>query len=424
MTSERVSPPPAAPPSRVRRAGRLAVAGLSVVLALTACSSGGGKAGGDGAKTGTAAGASPSASPSPDKPKVTLSPADGASAVGPDSPVTVEAADGTLSAVQVRSANGGTVEGAVDASGKKWTSKGKLAFGAKYTVEVTMAGKTAEPVGSFSTAAVPAAANSVRVSSILGDNKTYGVGMPIILKLDHSLPDKAQRAAFEQALTVKSTPATAGAWGWINSKEIHFRPTTFWAPNSTVHVGVDTAGRQLGGGKWGRTDITVDFKIGIKRELHADSKTHHLQILENGKQIKDLAVSLGSAKRPSSSGTMIIIDKRPKAMFDSSTYGLPVDAPGGYRTMVDYPMRLTWGGEFIHSAPWSVRQQGHTNTSHGCINVAPSDAVWLYNRVQVGDPVVVANSGTPVKYGDGYMDWTLPFSQWLSHSAGGQVSTA
>jgi lipoprotein-anchoring transpeptidase ErfK/SrfK len=363
-------------------------------------------------------------SPSPDKPNVALSPADGATAVSPDSPVTVESTEGALSAVQVSSAKGGTVDGAVDASGKKWASKGKLAFGATYTVEVTMPGKGAQPVGSFSTAPVPAAENSVRVSSILGDNKSYGIGMPIILKLDQSLPDKAQRAAFEHALTVKSTPATAGAWGWINSKEIHFRPVTFWAPNSTVHVGVDTAGRQLGGGKWGRTDITVDFKIGSKRELHADSMTHHMQVWENGKLIKDLAVSLGSTKRPSSSGTMVIIDKRPKAMFDSSTYGLPVNDPEGYRTSVDFPMRLTWGGEFIHSAPWSIHQQGHVNVSHGCINVAPADAVWLYSRLQVGDPVVVANSGTPVKYGDGYMDWSLPFSQWLSHSAGGQVSTA
>jgi lipoprotein-anchoring transpeptidase ErfK/SrfK len=367
----------------------------------------------------------PDTSPSPEPPKVTLTPADGSTGVPPTSPVSVEAQEGTLSTVTVKSASGGAVQGAIDGSGKKWSSKGKLAFGATYTIEVTASGDTApRQAGKFSTTPTPGSAKSVRASSILGDHKTYGVAMPIILKLDDSLPTKAQRAAFEQGLTVKSTPPATGAWGWINSKEIHFRPAEFWAAGSTVHLGVDTAGRDLGNGMWGRTDLTVDFKIGTKRELRADSKSHHMLVWESGKLVKDMPVSLGRPKFPSSRGTMVIIDKRPTAMFDSSTYGLPVDDPEGYRTKVDLPMRLTWGGEFIHSAPWSVNQQGKVNVSHGCINVAPANAQWLYNRIQVGDPVTVLNTEEAVKFGDGYMDWSLPFNGWLSHSASGQHSTA
>jgi lipoprotein-anchoring transpeptidase ErfK/SrfK len=148
-----------------------------------------------------------------------------------------------------------------------------------------------------------------------------------------------------------------------------------------------------------------------------------MKVSENGSVVKSIPVSLGKPKFPSSSGTMVVIDKRREAMFDSSTYGLAVDSPDGYRTKVEYPMRLTWGGEFIHSAPWSVAQQGKENVSHGCINVAPDMAVWLYNRLQVGDPVTVKNTETTVQLGNGYSDWTLSFTDWLTHSKSGAVTT-
>jgi lipoprotein-anchoring transpeptidase ErfK/SrfK len=270
----------------------------------------------------------------------------------------------------------------------------------------------------------PGADNSVRTSSILGDGKTYGVGMPIILKLSRSVKGDAKRAAFEKMLKVTSNPPTTGAWGWISSTELHFRPSEYWASGSTVHVGVDSAGRPIGDGIWGRSDLTVDFKIGANRQVIADSATKTMKVLEDDSVVKTIPISLGRPKFPSSSGTMVVIDKRRTAMFDSSTYGLAVDSPDGYRTKVEYPMRLTWGGEFMHSAPWSVADQGKRNVSHGCINVGPENAAWLFNRLQVGDPVTVKNTETTVQLGNGYTDWTLSFEDWLTHSATGEVNTA
>jgi lipoprotein-anchoring transpeptidase ErfK/SrfK len=258
---------------------------------------------------------------------------------------------------------------------------------------------------------------------VLGDHKTYGVGMPIILRVGRSLDSEASRAAFERTLSVRSTPATSGAWGWVNNSEVHFRPAQFWAAGSKVRVEVDSAGRSLGGGLWGRTDLTVDFSVGIRRELRADAQAHRVAVVENGRTVRTMPASLGKPEFPSSSGVMVIMDKRPTAMFDSSTYGLPVDSPGGYRTPVKYAMRLTWGGEFFHAAPWSVADQGHRNVSHGCINLSMSNAAWLFGRVLTGDPVFVTNTGTPVAVGNGWSDWTVPYSTWLTRSATGTHPT-
>ncbi len=32
---------------------------------------------------------------------------------------------------------------------------------------------------------------------------------------------------------------------------------------------------------------------------------------------------------------------------------------------------------YVHSAPWSVADQGKRNVSHGCINISPSNAKWF-----------------------------------------------
>ncbi|HEV2086803.1 MAG TPA: Ig-like domain-containing protein [Cryptosporangiaceae bacterium] len=388
---------------------RFTVALTAVTLAvLTACS---------GSRSGPADSAS-----SPAGAKVTVSPAAGASRVAPATPVVVTVDNGRLTAVTVRSDDGDVVDGASDPTGRRWTSEGKLSFGATYVVQVTT-DKGKPTTSTFRTVPKPGAEESVRTSSTLGDAKTYGIGMPIILRLSRSLENPAQRAAYERALKVRSEPATTGAWGWISGTEVHFRPSAYWAPGSRVRVEVDTAGRPIDD-VWGRTDITVDFKIGTARQLVVDSATKQMRVVEGGRVVRTIPVSLGKPKFPSSSGTMVLIDKRPTALFDSSTYGLAVDSPDGYRTKVQYAMRLTWGGEFIHAAPWSVADQGRRNVSHGCINVSTANAAWLFNRAQVGDPVTVKNTETTVQIGNGWSDWTVDFPTWLKRSATGEQQTA
>ena len=45
-------------------------------------------------------------------------------------------------------------------------------------------------------------------------------------------------------------------------------------------------------------------------------------------------------------------------------------------------MRVTYSGEFIHAAPWSVGSQGVANVSHGCTGLSTADAAWLYAKIR------------------------------------------
>jgi hypothetical protein len=72
----------------------------------------------------------------------------------------------------------------------------------------------------------------------------------------------------------------------------------------------------------------------------------------------------------------------------------------------------------VHSAPWSVGAQGHTNTSHGCLNVSPSNAVWFYDHIKRGDIVEIINTVGPTLSGiEGLGDWNIPWLQWKAGNA-------
>jgi lipoprotein-anchoring transpeptidase ErfK/SrfK len=93
--------------------------------------------------------------------------------------------------------------------------------------------------------------------------------------------------------------------------------------------------------------------------------------------------------------------------MDSSTFGLRVDAPEGYRLDVKDAVRIDNSGIFVDSAPWSVASQGKTNVSHGCINISPANAQWFFDNFGSGDPVVVKNSVGIYNQNDGAQDWQI-----------------
>jgi lipoprotein-anchoring transpeptidase ErfK/SrfK len=86
---------------------------------------------------------------------------------------------------------------------------------------------------------------------------------------------------------------------------------------------------------------------------------------------------------------------------------VPVNSPQGYKVHVQLAVRIDNSGNFVHSAPWSVGDQGKRNVSHGCINLAPANAQWFYDNFGSGDPVVIKGSVGTYNQPDGAQDWQV-----------------
>ncbi|AGZ43162.1 L,D-transpeptidase [Actinoplanes friuliensis] len=246
----------------------------------------------------------------------------------------------------------------------------------------------------------PSSAKFVRVTSFLGDGRTVGVAMPLILRFGRAVP-VARRAAVEERLTVRSRPAQPGVWSWTSPTEVHFRPRHFWLARTAVTYRADLAGLPLGNGRYVRNNLGVGISIGRAFVMTVDNRTKTMTVERDGKVVKRIPVSLGKRSTPSSSGTMMVMDKQRHAVFDTFDE-LGAD---GYRTKIEYAQRLTWGGEFIHAAPWSEDAQGRTNVSHGCVNVSQRMGRWLFARTLPGDPVTIRGTSRKLRPGNGWTDW-------------------
>ncbi len=94
-----------------------------------------------------------------------------------------------------------------------------------------------------------------------------------------------------------------------------------------------------------------------------------------------------------------------------------MSGPGYKNVPVYWSVRFTWSGNYYHSAPWSVGEQGFTNVSHGCVNLSPKNAQWYYERSNPGDPITITGSPVAGKWDDGYTEWFLSWPQLLRSSA-------
>ena len=111
------------------------------------------------------------------------------------------------------------------------------------------------------------------------------------------------------------------------------------------------------------------------------------------------------------SGTKVIIEKDRFHTMNSETIGIDPNSALGYNIKdVEYAMRLTYSGEFLHAAPWSVASQGHENVSHGCTGMSTANAGWLYDHSQIGDVVEYTGSNVHMTLDNGYGDWNESFA--------------
>ncbi|MGC5245424.1 L,D-transpeptidase [Gordonia sp. DT219] len=124
----------------------------------------------------------------------------------------------------------------------------------------------------------------------------------------------------------------------------------------------------------------------------AQDSNHTIYWWNDGKFVKSMPISMGTNEHPTPNGVYHTREKYRDMYMDSSTYGVPVNSPEGYRTYVEYATRMSGDGIFIHAAPWSVQQQGKSDVSHGCINVSTENGKWVYDTVGQGTPIVVTGT--------------------------------
>ena len=318
--------------------------------------------------------------------------------------------------VTMTSSSGKKVTGDLREDNSSWVPRRQLAYGETYQVAITAINKAGDKVAKKSSFTTMQPTGQLTGAGLyLFDDQEVGVGMPVVIEFNRPVND---RAAVERRLFVKSEPAVEGAWHWFSDSQVHYRPKDYWKPGTKLSVRIAIGGFPFGGGWYGKRDRIADnVVVGEDVRLDVDNNTKQLSVIKNGKTIKKMPVSLGKPKSPSSSGNMVVMGKEYEAMFDSSTYGVPVNSADGYRTKVFYAMRLTWGGEFIHAAPWSVADQGRRNVSHGCVNVSTDNARYLFNLVKVGTPVSVRNTETRVGKGDGWTGWDMSWEDYAEGSA-------
>ena len=120
-----------------------------------------------------------------------------------------------------------------------------------------------------------------------------------------------------------------------------------------------------------------------------------------------VVVSMGKTGHDTPNGTYYVLEKFPSIVMDSATYGVPSTSAQGYKLTVQNAVRIDNSGNFVHSAPWSVADQGKRNVSHGCINLSAANAQWFYDNFGSGDPVVVKNSVGTYNQPDGAQDWQV-----------------
>ncbi|MFD0742023.1 Ig-like domain-containing protein [Phytohabitans flavus] len=342
------------------------------------------------------------------------SPAADAKDVPASTPIAFTLENASNPTVELKSASGESVKGAMQEDGKSWLPEGALDYGTKYTATVNATGADGKPTSnssSFTTMAKPS--KVVRVSSFLGENQVVGVGMPIIVQFGRAVP-KDYRDDVQARLSVQSTPEQEGIWHWISPTEVHYRPKTYWQSGTKISYKMQTGGLPMGDGYYGRADVSVEIKIGPSFIMTVDNKTKKMTVTKDGKVIKTIPVSLGKPSTPSSSGTMVVIEKQRKTVFDTMDDPNPANR---YRTPIDFAQRLTWSGQFIHAAPWSEGKQGRVNVSHGCVNVSEAMGGWLFGQTRIGDVITVKNTEEKLENGNGWTDWNMSWDQYVKGSA-------
>jgi lipoprotein-anchoring transpeptidase ErfK/SrfK len=381
-------------------------------LVITACSGGGNAPSGSGGKHAS--------SKTNSGLVVSITPANGSTDTTPGQGITVTAARGKLSNVNVTT-GGDPVSGTMNSAGTVWHSTWALDVSQSYRVTAKAvgtkaagtSGKTVTQTAAFKTL-TPSQTFSTTIYE--GQGATYGVGMPIILYFSQQITDKA---AVERALQVTSSKPVVGSWYWDDPCNMapvcaYFRPENYWPAHTQVSFTGHLNGVEGAPGVYGDHTLTQSFTIGSSLIVVASTASHFMNLYSNGSLIDHWPISTGRPGDNTPNGTYLTIDKANPVIMKGPGYQLPVP----------WSVRFTWSGDYLHDAYWSVGEQGFTNVSHGCVNMPPADAEIYYKMEVPGDPVTITGSPKAGTFDNGWTQWFLPWGKYVQGSALGEAVEA
>ncbi|WP_068110445.1 L,D-transpeptidase [Nocardioides dokdonensis] len=403
---------------RLRGGGPRRLLGTVAVLALassalSACDAAPGDAQTDGAGTTPQAGQEAAQEAGQPRDVVLRSNvAKGAQGVPVDTLLELSAEGAELERVVVTSPQGRLPGRSTD--GGAWRATERLEPGTTYAVEVRVGAGDESQVRQRTFRTVDLSLAQQTYASVAPlDGETVGVGMPVVVGFDLPVTD---RAAVERQMQVTATPRQAGTWHWISDTEVHYRPREYWKAGTEVSVDLDINGVDAGGGIYGQESRQVAFTVGEAHVYRVDARSHTMKVFSDGDLLRTIPITTGKAGFTTRSGTKVVMEKHDTKRMDSETVGI-----GGSEAYdiadVQYAMRLTNSGEFIHAAPWSVGSQGSANVSHGCTGLSTENAGWLYDMTRRGDVVEYTGTDRPMTLDNGYGDWNASWGAYRKGSA-------
>lgn len=114
-----------------------------------------------------------------------------------------------------------------------------------------------------------------------------------------------------------------------------------------------------------------------KRWIQINLSKQRLTAWEGGKRVYSVVISSGKKSTPTRVGSFKIQSKHRTTRMRGQDYDVP-----------NVPYAMFYQGNYgIHGAYWHKRFG--TPVSHGCVNVAPNHAKWLFNWASLGTPVVI-----------------------------------
>jgi lipoprotein-anchoring transpeptidase ErfK/SrfK len=217
----------------------------------------------------------------------------------------------------------------------------------------------AAPVGESQAAAGLPYRSAIQSVSPMG-GEVVGVAHPVVATFRAPVVD---RHAAERAIDIRTTPAMTGKFEWLDDHVVQWTPDRFWPAHDTVALSV--------GG------VSTNFQTGPEVVGVADISDHTFTVTIDGVEAGPppslpaphhrpywgqqgvFPATMGRPEYATPADTYTVLAKERSIVMDSSSVGIPITDPDGYYLDVDYAVRITSRGLFVHSA----RRRGRSTPS-------------------------------------------------------------